>query len=206
MLSGINKNLPNPPNPINPVVPTYLDPSNHVCATTTADKAFTETQCVETETNATTRTYDLTWNVPLIAAGESVTFTIPVIVAYEENNLASIDNRVTTIVDEYHDQVLTDVGDFTVVNASPPPNPTKSVIPSTATINDTVTYTIRWMAGVTMAFNDLLYSDIMPDGLELVSLGSVTCSGGCPKSAASVLKMIAGASTGWHDSVGLVVR
>ena len=166
-----------------------VGPTRHVCGTTTADLPFTETQCDAPDPVTNPSTYNLTWNVPRIEPGESITFTVPILIAYEENNLASLDNQVSTVVDEYFDQELSDVGDYTVVVASPPPNPVKSVTPTPATINDTVTYTIRWVAGARQAFNDLVYTDIMPDGLDLVSLGNVTCSGGCPRNPASVVKM-----------------
>ena len=175
------------------------DPTAYTCGTATSDgPGLTETSCTVV-TNVTSNvgppptpgrhTLTVDWVVDHLDPGESVTITMPIRVGLEELNAARLDNTVSTTVKEYHDEVLTDTGRYTVVNASPPPTPVKAVTPSPATINDTVTYTVTWTQAAQMAFNDLIYTDEMPDGLELVSLGSVTCSGGCPRSAASVIRM-----------------
>ena len=175
---------------LNGIDPTLTPDSRYVCGTATSDgPTFTETSCARTATTASSATWTVDWVVDRLEPGQSITFTMSVRVALSERNLATLNNTASTTVKEWYDRTLTEVGKYTVVNASPPPTPAKSVTPNPATINDTVTYTVTWVQGSTQAYNDLIYADVMPDGLELVSMGAVACTGGCPKAASAVTTM-----------------
>ncbi len=159
-----------------PVAP--LPDGGYDCGTVTVvgGTGFTES-CVGGLGSQTT---SLEWFFSSIAPGETIVITMPIIVPKDETNLLVWDNTVSTTVKEYYDAPLADGGKNTVVNASPPPTPSKSSTPNPATVNDVVDYEVSFTANRYQVFFDLAYIDTIPDGLTFESFEGISCSGSCP--------------------------
>jgi uncharacterized repeat protein (TIGR01451 family)/fimbrial isopeptide formation D2 family protein len=72
----------------------------------------------------------------------------------------------------FHD---TDDADLTVINPSPPPTPTKSG-PASAAVGELVEYSVGFDLPANQVWLDLYAHDQLPEGLELDSVRSITCT------------------------------
>ncbi len=70
---------------------------------------------------------------------------------------------------------LTDTGDLRVVNPSPAPTPSKSG-PWMVTPNDAADYYINFMLPAGTVYHDLAYTDVVPDGIDDVTIDQPNCS------------------------------
>jgi uncharacterized repeat protein (TIGR01451 family)/fimbrial isopeptide formation D2 family protein len=66
------------------------------------------------------------------------------------------------------------------------PTITKDVSPTTATIGDNVTWTVRVTVPALVRYWDTTVVDSVPDGLAVDSYGAITCTAGCPGSDPTV--------------------
>ncbi len=148
--------------------------------------------------NATART--ITWNstttaakLTSIAAGGSTTLTYRVVVDDPATSGSVFTNNVTVTGSSL---AGTPVGERSYNAATsdtvraPAATLTKSVNPTTATIGDTVTYTVDATVPAGTTAYDTTVLDTMPDGIDFRAYGTIAYTGtstGCPSLAAQGL-------------------
>jgi|GEM_PF-5111204 len=113
-----------------------------------------------------------------IPAGKTATITMPVYFVDQERNNAVFRNTATVTFDGYYEMTnsLTDNAQIIVRSPSPPVSPGKVSLNYVPTVNEVVTYQLRPRPLAGQVYQDLLYLDTIPAGLEFIDYGTMNTS------------------------------